>query len=60
VTRTTVRTPVLERAGAAPTTTQQSEERRQYKKLKAEALRAGTTEALADFLDSTGMIDNLL
>ena len=56
----TTRAPVLERGGAAPTTTQQSEARKKQKKLKEQALRSGSTDALANFLDSTGLIDSLL
>lgn len=54
------RAPVLERGGAAPATTQQSQQRKRMKQAKADALRAGTTDALAEFLDSSGLIDQLV
>jgi hypothetical protein len=58
-TRRTV-APNLERGGGAPITTSQSKARKKRSEMKREALRSGTTEALGDFLDSTGLIDSLL
>jgi hypothetical protein len=58
-TRRTV-APTLERGGGAPIQTSQSKIRKRRSEMKNEALRSGTTEALGDFLDSTGLIDSLL
>ena len=58
-TRRTV-APTLERGGGAPIQTSQSKIRKRRSEMKNEALRSGTTEALGEFLDSTGLIDSLL
>ena len=52
--------PNLERGGGAPIQTSQSKLRKRRSEMKNEALRTGTTEALGEFLDSTGLIDSLL
>jgi hypothetical protein len=52
--------PNLERGGGAPITTSQATARKKRSDMKNEALRSGTTEALGEFLDSTGLIDTLL
>ncbi len=52
--------PNLERGGGAPVQTSQATARKKRSEMKNEALRSGSTEALGEFLDSTGLIDSLL